>query len=138
MIADAIIANDNRNIWREAKTNHPKRKTIPNTIDGVTEDRKSQNGLYNSVPYDVNAMNRIKQCVQQRLHNNIDGCVEVTTDDIQNVISQLKIGKYDGDQGLELDHLIYSTILLHRVLSVFIAECTSVSTIGSISKDARR
>ncbi len=35
-------------------------------------------------------------------------CDEVTTDDIENVISQLKIGKHDGDQGLESDHLIYA------------------------------
>ncbi len=62
-------------------------------------------------------MNRIKECVQLRLHNNVTACNEVTTDDIENAISQLKIGKHDGDQGLESDLLIYSTILLHRLLS---------------------
>ncbi len=68
-------------------------------------------------------MNRIKECIQQRLHNNVDECNEVTTDYIENAISQLKIGKPDGDHGLEPDHLIYSTILLHRLLSDFIGFC---------------
>ncbi len=42
-------------------------------------------------------MNRIKECVQ----HNVAECDEVTTDDIENAISQLKIGKHDGEQGLE-------------------------------------
>ncbi len=92
-------------------------------------------------------INRIKECVQEKLHNNVAECGEVTTDDIENAISQLKIRKPDGDQGLESDHLIYSTILLHRILSAFIgfslrhshmAECITVSTIVSIPKDGRR
>ncbi len=119
-MADAIIANDNRNFWREDRKINPKKKTIPNTTDGVKGDTKisemfadKYNGLYNSVPYDVDAM---------------------------------KIGKHDGDPGLESDHLIYSTILLHRLLSDFIgfslrhshmAECITVSHIVSIPKDGR-
>ncbi len=43
------------------------------------------NGIYNSVPYDVDAMNRIKECAQHRLHNNMAECDEVTTDDIENI-----------------------------------------------------
>ncbi len=39
-IADAIIVNDNRNFWREARKINPKKKTIPNTIDGVKGDKK--------------------------------------------------------------------------------------------------
>ncbi len=49
-----------------------------------------------SLPYDVDAINRIKECVQHRLHNNVAECDEVCTDDIENVISQLQIGKHDG------------------------------------------
>ncbi len=73
-------------------------------------------------------------------------CDEVTSDDIENAISQLKIGKHDGDQGLQSDHLIYSTLLLYRILSDFIgfslrhshmAECITVCTIVSIPKDGR-
>ncbi len=89
-------------------------------------------------------MNIIKACVQQRLHNNVAVCDKVTTDDIENAISHLKIGKRDGDQGLESDHLIYSSIILHRLLSDFIsfslrhmAECITLSTIVSIPKDGR-
>ncbi len=86
----------------------------------------------------MDAMNRIKDCVQQRLYNNVAECDELTTDDIENAISQLKIGKHDGDLGLESDHLIYSTILFHRLLGDFIrfslrhshmAECITVSII---------
>ncbi len=51
---------------------NPKTKAIPNTIDGVKGDKNISelitntcNDFYNSVPYDVNAMNRIKECVQQ-------------------------------------------------------------------------
>ncbi len=78
-----------------------------------------------------------------RLHNNVAECNKVTTDDIENAISQLKIGKPDSDQGLESDHLIYNTILLHRILSDFslrhshMAECITVSTIVSIPKYGR-
>ncbi len=69
MMADAIIANGNRNFWREARKINPKKKTIPNTIDGVKGAKKisemfadKHNGLYNSVPYDVDAMNKINEC----------------------------------------------------------------------------
>ncbi len=91
-------------------------------------------------------MNRIKECVQQRLHNDVAECNEVTTDDIENAISQLQKWKHDCDQGLESDHLIYNTILLHRLLSDFIgfslrhshmAECITICTIVSIPKDGR-
>ncbi len=44
-MAYAIIANDNRNFWREARKINPKTKTIPNTIDGVKGTRTSQNCL---------------------------------------------------------------------------------------------
>ncbi len=125
-MAEAIIANDNRNFWREARKINCKKKTIPNTIDEVKGDKNiselfadKYNGIYNSVLYE-DAMNRIKACVQERLHNNVAECDEVTADDIENVISQLKIGKHDRGQGLESDHLIYSTILLHRILSDFV------------------
>ncbi len=56
------------------------------------------------------------------------------------------MGKHDGDQGLESDHLIYNTLLLHRLSSDFIgfslrhshmAECITVSTIVSIPKDGK-
>ncbi len=32
-------------------------------------------------------------------------CDEVTPDDIESAISQMKIGKHDGEQGLKSDHL---------------------------------
>ncbi len=142
------------NFWRETRKINPKKKTIPNTIDGVKGDKNiselfadKYNSLYYSVPYDVDAMNRTKECVQQRLHNNGAECDEVITDDIENTKSQLKIGKQDGDKELESDHLIYSTLLLLRILIDFIgfslrhshmAECITVSTIASIPNDGRR
>ncbi len=145
-MADAIIANDSKNLWREARKINPKKKSIPNTINGINGDKTiselfadKYTGHYNSVPYDVDTMNRIKDCVQQSLHNNVGEYDEVTTDDIESSISQLKIGKHDGDQWLESDHLIYSTKLLHRILSDFslrdshIAECITVL----IPKDGR-
>ncbi len=76
-MADAIIANDSRNFWREARKICPKKNTS-NTIDGVKEAKNiwelfadKYNGLYHSVPNDMDAMNRIKECVQQRLYNNV-------------------------------------------------------------------
>ncbi len=63
-MADAIIANDSKNFWREARKINPKKKTIPNKIGGVKSISEQfadkYNGLYNSAPYDVFAMNRVK------------------------------------------------------------------------------
>ncbi len=38
------------------------------------------------------SINRIKECIQHRPHINVAECDEVTTDDIEKAISQLKIG----------------------------------------------
>ncbi len=40
-MADAIIANDNRIFWREARKINLKKKTIPNTNDEVKGDKNN-------------------------------------------------------------------------------------------------
>ncbi len=67
-MADAIITNDNRNFWREAGKINPKKKTITNTIDAVKENKNISKLFVDkySIPYNVDAINRIKECAQQR------------------------------------------------------------------------
>ena len=57
-MAEAILRNDNRDFWTEARKINPKKKLTTNTIDGITGDgsiaellAQKYNYLYNSVPY---------------------------------------------------------------------------------------
>ncbi len=64
--------------------------------------------------------------------------LEVTSNDIEEVITQLKSGKHDGAAGLHSDHFINRTDYLNLLCSFnipYIVECLKVSTIISIPKD---
>ena len=150
-MARSLLIDDNRNFWKESKKFKPRRKVIPDTIDGIRGGgqiaehlAEKFNKLYNSVPYGADAMDEIRQNVKERLNGSDQSDVSVTVSDIQNAIQALKAGKSDGYYGLESDHLIHSTELFQSMLCEFIvcnimhghmAECLSVSMIVQIPKD---
>ena len=151
-MAEAILSSNNRDFWKEAKRFKPKKRPIPKVIDGVTGEEniselfaENYRNLYNSVPYDVSALNRIKETVNERMSAS-DVDVTVSVKDIQDAIVKLKSGKHDGSKGLESDHLIHSSESFHKILALFIsfcfrhshmAESISQATIISIPKDCR-
>ncbi len=102
--------------------------------------------LYNNEPYDPNSMEQIKVELARKVDEDQDMYAEVTSDDVKEVITQLKSWMSDGDAGLDSDHLINGIDYLNRLLSMlvncsfkhaYMAECQKVSTIISIPKDYR-
>ena len=153
-MAEAILCNSTRDFWAEAKRFKPNKRGLPDTIDGIRGDKNiadyfgdKYKNLYNSVPCELEPMEHIRNMVDQRLNcTQSETFTTVSIRDIDDAISNLKPGKYDGSYGLESDHLIHGNKSLNQVLSILIgfslkhshmAECISMSNIVSIPKDYR-
>ena len=149
-MADAILKNNNRDFWKEASKFKPKKKMMPECIDGKRGSGNiaqlfatKYDTLYNSVPFDGNVMEDIKCCVNERIKE--EKCtVDINVKNVVDAIPKLKAGKHDGDKGLVSDHLMHSSEAFQQLLCDFInisfshghmAESLATSTIVSIPKD---
>ena len=97
-MAEAISENRNRDLWSEVRRIKGRNKFLPSSIDGVVGDEEiaqffsdKYNHLYNSVSYDVEV---------------IEG------------VQQLKLGKLDGEEGLNSNHIIHGPKILFVLLAL--------------------
>ena len=138
-MAHAISENKTRDLWKEVRKIKGRSNFAPGNIDGCTDNTeiadlfgKKYMDLYNSVPYDENDMNDIKNIVLNRIHNESKVTYCVTVQDVSNAIKQLKSGKSDGEEGLQSDHVIHAphlfTVLLTAIINCMLVHGTSPET----------
>jgi hypothetical protein len=106
--------------------------------------QKKYSDLYNSIPSDSNAMQWIKDSVNDSLSNSdCDGTI-VTYESVKSVIGKMKHGKSDGNLGYISSHLLYAGDNYHAEISrmlnsMFIhghqPDLLTVATLISIPKD---
>lgn len=125
-MAEAIADNRSRDLMREVRKIKGKNKPKSGTIDSLSTDDDISDlfgtkykHLYNSVPYDINEMNLISDDINNRLMESKHQYT-LTVADVQLAINRLKLGKCDGEEGLNSDHIIHGPHLLTVMLtSVF-------------------
>ena len=103
-MAEAICENRTRDLWYFIKGRN---KFLPSSVDGVVGDDEiaqlfsyKYNHLYNSVSYDVDEMNSIGADIKEHVYN-------ISVEDIIEGVQRLKLGKSDGEEGLNSDHIIH-------------------------------
>ena len=77
---------------------------------------KKYSELYNSVPFDHTEMHHIVNEINARLVG--ENCMyEIELNDVKTAIAHLKLGKSDGEEGLNSDHIIQGSVLLQKYLT---------------------
>ena len=103
----------------------PKISMMSSTVDGnddcesiayMFSDKYSM--LYNSVLYDTEEMKRIESEVLSRVQRGSNNNYCITVQDVVNAVTDLKLGKSDGSEGLFSDHFINGTRKLYVFLSI--------------------
>lgn len=114
-MAEALCKNTNRNFWEEVRKTLPRGKCSAIRIDDIKTDdaicekfAKIYETLYNSVPSDKHSLHNINECIYKDL-NKCDGQdLIITVQEVSKAISLLNSKKYDGEQRLWSNHLIFS------------------------------
>ena len=91
------------------------------SIAGMFSDKYA--ALYNSVPYDKfdnTEMKRIEAEVMTRLQkcNDDNYTSNNTVHDVMNAVTHFKTGKFDGSEGLSIDHFVHRNRKLYVLLSI--------------------
>ncbi len=120
-MAEAISENRTRNLWSEVHRIKGRNKFSPSSIDGIVGDEEisqlfsdKYDHLYNSVPYDQDEMNKIKEEINVQIMDN--SVYTICYDDVLKGVQHLKLGKSDGEEGLNSDHIINGPKILHVLL----------------------
>ena len=104
-----------------------KANKMPYSVDNVTGDtpisevfaRKFKH-LFNSVGYDQETLDNIKQTISSRIKSEYGRESEcmVTKEDLTNAIKYISSGKADGNLGLFSDHVIQGDDMLYDYLTL--------------------
>ncbi len=121
-MAQSILNNCTGTFWKEAKKIPPKKVFYPNKVDeaiGVQNITNAFGGtfdkLYNSVSYNVDDMNILKNDIISAVSNKckcsncIHGNHSITFKYCHDAIKKLKQSKSDGCSGILSDHIIHSS-----------------------------
>ena len=149
-MADAIAANDSRELWTEVKKVKGGATQRAPHIDGQRSHSdindifmNKYKSLYNSVPSDMNC---ILTCVNDNIHEDSDTDYVVDISVVEKALDKIKSDKSDGDKGLFSNLVINSPdcwkLLLSRLFSSMICHGHTpdellVSTISSLPKSNR-
>ena len=124
--ADAVLTDNKRNFWAEAKKLANQRHAGANMIDGCcgSSDIASlfatkYQALYNSVGYSSVEMEQLRSELLDRVRytNSADHLANITVDDIASAIYQLKSHKRDGYSGLSTNHFKYANASLYAYIA---------------------
>ncbi len=124
-LANSFHSDGQRDFWAEIKKLRGRSTCTPNNIDGT----RGANGiadlfsckykhLYNSVPYDIDKMNALKNGISQDIVNKSSNTTFVNVDNVCTAMSLLKLGKHDGNKGHFTNHLIHGTYRLFCYMSL--------------------
>jgi hypothetical protein len=113
-IAEALIADPNRNFWAEIEKIRNNRAGCSRTVYGCTDENtiarvfaaKYEN-LYTSVPYDTGDISEILADLKADISLSSKATdIIVNAKEIQDAIVKLKLHKNDGNSSLSSDHFI--------------------------------
>ena len=130
--AEALLHNNGRDFWAEAKKIRRNKVSVSSIVDGVCTDdniadvfASNYQHLYTSVAYDVTDMN----CIISSIDDSLSGHKmqsTVTCEEISVAINKPKAAKNDGDIGLSSDYfkqscndlavyisLLFTALLVH-------------------------
>ena len=117
--------NRNRDLWSEVRRIKGRNKFLPSSIDGVVGDEEmaqlfsaKHNHLYNSVSYDVDEMNVINTEINKQIKENV--AYDITVDEVIEGVQRLKLGKSDGEEGLNSNHIIHGPKILFVLLALIV------------------
>ena len=150
-MAEAISKNRNRDLWSEVLRIKGRNKLLPSSIDGVVGDEEiakfvsdKYNHPYNSVSYDVDEMNVINTKINKQIKENV--AYNISVDEVIEGVQRLKLGKSDGEEGLNSNHIIHGPKILFVMLALmfnsmlvhgFSPDSMLVGTMVPIPKDKR-
>ena len=151
-MAEAISENRNRDLWSEVRRIKGRNQFLPSNIDGVLGDEEiaqlfsdKYNHLYKSVSYDVDEMNIINTEINKQIKENV--AYDISVDEVIEGVQRLKLGKSDGEEGLNSNHIIHGTKILFVLLALifnnmlvhgFSPDSMLVGTMVPIPKDKRQ
>ena len=108
--ADALMQNNGRDFWTEAKKIRQNKASVSSIVDGVcTADgiadlfANNYQHLYTSVAYDDDDM----KCIYSLIDKSLSGLnmqSSINCDEVRVAINKLKAAKNDGDVGLSSDY----------------------------------
>jgi hypothetical protein len=125
-MAQAITANNHKNLWKEVNKLKGRKKTLPVVVDGVKGEAQIANifaskykELYNSVPCDQIELGVINEKVCSKLHcltsQNVNSS-QFTVNEFKSALNQISCGKSDGQIGLFSDHIVHGTDKLFKYI----------------------
>jgi hypothetical protein len=140
--ATAMITNNDRDFWREAKRLRNSKVGCSNNVDGLSSPNDiaqlfatKYEDLYTSVPYNCNDMDSIRNSINSDLFSsgyNKD-CI-VSPDEVRLAVQKLKPGKNDGCIGLSSDYFIHAcTDLFVHIAMLFSALLVHGTAPGDLS-----
>ena len=151
-MAEAISKNRNRDLWSEVRRIKGRNQFLPSSIDGVVGDEEiakknsdKYNHPYNSVSYDVDEMNVINTEINKQIKENV--AYNISVDEVIEGVQRLKLGKSDGEEGLNSNHIIHGPKILFVLLALlfnsmlvhgFSPDSMLVGTMVPIPKDKRQ
>ena len=123
-MATAILDSNHRDLWREVKKIKGRANIIAANIDGCSDENdivelfsNKYCDLYNSVPFNPTEMCHIVNEIETRLERG-DCSYKIESSDVRTAISHLKLGKSDGEEGLNSDHIINGSAMLQKYLTL--------------------
>jgi hypothetical protein len=140
--ADAILSNNTRDFWHEAKRIRGVNASYSNTIDDLSSHDDIANmsaskyeEMFSCVSFSEDDMNTLKTDIVIHIgHKYIHNECIISAGVVRDAICKLKPGKGDGYLGITLDHLINAC----NVLSVHIAFLlTGMLVHGAVPRDMR-
>ncbi len=117
-----VYHNNCRDLFYEVRKINAVKRSQPVSVNGKADNNDicqmysdKYDQLSNSVPYDANLFQKIKDKINQKVLNKICCNFYVTVQDVVNAVQHLKLGMSGGEEGLYSDHLIDAP---HRLLVI--------------------
>jgi hypothetical protein len=124
-MASAMCDNRDRDLRKEVNKIRKSKSDQPISVDNVSDTHginsifhDTYKNLYNSVPYNLEEMESIRNLINSKIKKLDEVQCRVTVEDVAEGIKHLKTGKSDGEEGLMSDHFIYAPHSLTVLITV--------------------
>ena len=159
-MAEAMINNQDRVLWKEVKKMKQSSKSVPNIIDSVTGSeninrvfKNKFKDIYNSVGYNADQLDKLMSDIDNKI-NDYSSLVEkkqcvnykIAVSDVQNAILNIKSNKKE-ENGLNTNHFKAGSNRLNVILSLLFNSMLShglspeemnLGTMSPLIKDTRK
>jgi hypothetical protein len=122
--AEAVLENDNRAFWNEAKKLTNSHRSVSSSVDGQTNPAdiahafaEKYESLYNDVSFSPAEMQQLRAELDNQLSDDPMDDVIISADEVARAIAHLKWHKRDGYKGLSTNHLKHASPSIHQHLA---------------------